>query len=86
MHETEVDNKWRDEGTQSVEENGRREVEQTYDEAMFETQKAQLVMLMRLYDIQMALLTLQDAEQADKIYDAHDQGKLFNPQLFIPGE
>lgn len=86
MHETEVDNKWIDEGAQSVEENGREEHEQTYDEAMMEVQKAQLVMLMRLYDIQMALLTLQDAEKADQVFDAHDAGQLFNPQLFIPGE
>lgn len=81
MKEVEVDNKW-------IEENGRNETPTVAEVEVdpLEIAKAQLVMLMRLYDIQMAILTLQDAGKADQIFDAHDVGQLFNPQLFIPGE
>lgn len=78
MHESTPDNKWIGEGEQN------EDVATGNDPN--EILKAQLVMLMRLYDIQMAILTKTDPKQADNIFDAHDRGELFNPQLFIPGE
>ena len=49
-----------------------------------ETQLVIVALLMRLYDIQMALLSLTDKELADAIHDAHAEGSHFNPQIFIP--
>lgn len=41
-------------------------------------------LLMRLYDIQMALLSEMNKDLADSIYDTHALGGHFNPQIFIP--
>lgn len=41
-------------------------------------------LLMRIYDVQMALLTKVDPETADKLFDAHEEGKDFNPTIYIP--
>lgn len=43
-----------------------------------------IAMLMRIYDVQMALLTKVDPENADRIYDAHEAGETFNPTIYIP--
>ena len=43
-----------------------------------------IALLMRLYDVQMALLTKVDPETADKLYDDHEAGKDFNPTIYIP--
>lgn len=49
-----------------------------------ETDLVIVSLLMRLYDIQMALLSKVDKELADSIYDTHNGGGHFNPQIFIP--
>lgn len=41
-------------------------------------------LLMRIYDVQMALLTKVDPDTADKLYDAHERGEDFNPTIYIP--
>lgn len=41
-------------------------------------------LLMRLYDLNMALLNHFDSDAADNIYESHQQGLTFNAQLFIP--
>lgn len=49
-----------------------------------EIQSAILVTLMRIYDVQMALLTHFDTATADAIYAKHEQGEDYNPTIFIP--
>lgn len=49
-----------------------------------ETQLAIIALLMRLYDVNMALLSHFDAALADEIFDSHAAGGSFNPALFIP--
>lgn len=41
-------------------------------------------LLMRIYDVQMALLSNVDKATADKLYDAHERGEDFNPTIYIP--
>lgn len=41
-------------------------------------------LLMRLYDIQMAHLSAVDENRANQIYEAHEKGDHFNPEIFIP--
>ena len=43
-----------------------------------------IAMLMRIYDVQMAMLSHLNKPMADKIYDAHEAGKDFNPTIYIP--
>lgn len=43
-----------------------------------------ITLLTRLYDIGMAILTVMDEEKAGMVFDAHDKGENFNPELFIP--
>lgn len=43
-----------------------------------------VALLMRIYDIQMALLSEVNKDLADEIYDTHAAGGHFNPQIFIP--
>jgi hypothetical protein len=43
-----------------------------------------VALLMRIYDVQMALLSMVNKEQADHIFDTHANGGHFNPQIFIP--
>jgi hypothetical protein len=43
-----------------------------------------ITLLGRLYDIQMAILTVLDEETAGKVFDAHEQGENFNPPMYIP--
>lgn len=50
-----------------------------------ETELVIVSLLMRLYDIQMALLSNVDKPLADSIYDTHNNGGHFNPEIFIPG-
>lgn len=49
-----------------------------------ETELVIVALLMRNYDISMALLSHFDKETADRIYDAHENGGTFNPPIFIP--
>lgn len=49
-----------------------------------ETDKIIVTMLMRLYDVQMAILSLMNKPTADEIFDAHNQGGHFNPEIYVP--
>lgn len=44
---------------------------------------AQLTLLMRIYDVQMALLNEANEERADEIYDWHEAGHTFNPPIYL---
>lgn len=84
MKEVEPDNKWQDE-------NGpvKKEPESDgldYRPGVIELLDANLVLLARLYDVSMAILSHIDKDEADALYDAHDRGELKNPGLWMPGE
>lgn len=49
-----------------------------------ETELVTVALLMRLYDINLALLNHFDPARANEIYDAHEKGGSFNPPIFIP--
>lgn len=50
-------------------------------EALMEVQMAQLVVLQRIYDVQSAILAEMNEDRADEIFDAHEQGRLFGPDI-----
>lgn len=41
-------------------------------------------LLMRLYDLQLAILHCLDEEKADEVYDHHEKGGHYNPTIFVP--
>lgn len=41
-------------------------------------------LLMRLYDLNMALLNESNRAVADRVYSAHMNGETFNPKMYIP--
>lgn len=43
-----------------------------------------ITLMMRLYDIQLALLSHINKTQADELYDLHNEGGHLNPLIFIP--
>lgn len=45
----------------------------------FNVHEAQLIVLMRLYDIGMALLQIEKPGMADKLYQAHKEGRILGP-------
>jgi len=49
-----------------------------------ETELVQVALLMRLYDLGMAILTAMDEDKANQVYEAHENGGHFNPPIFIP--
>lgn len=49
-----------------------------------ETELVQVALLMRLYDLGMAILTSMDDDKANQVYEAHEKGGHFNPPIFIP--
>jgi hypothetical protein len=49
-----------------------------------EIQSAILVTLMRLYDVQMALLNETNPTVADIIFEKHEKGEDYNPTIYIP--
>lgn len=49
-----------------------------------ETELVQVALLMRLYDLGMAILTSLDEDKANQVYEAHEKGEHFNPPVFIP--
>lgn len=49
-----------------------------------ETQLIIVSLLMRLYDLNMALLSVQAPKIADDIFDHHAKGGHYNPEIFIP--
>jgi hypothetical protein len=58
--------------------------EQVLEAQPSEESKIIIALLMRIYDVQMALLTKVDPDTADRIYDAHERGEDFNPTIYIP--
>lgn len=49
-----------------------------------ETELVQIMLMMRLYDLGMAILNKMDPATADSIFEAHKEGKDFNPDLYVP--
>ena len=49
-----------------------------------ETELVQVALLMRLYDLGMAILTSMDEDKANQVFEAHEKGEHFNPPIFIP--
>lgn len=49
-----------------------------------ETELVQVALLMRLYDLGMAILTELNESRADEVFEAHERGEHFNPPIFIP--
>lgn len=49
-----------------------------------ETELVQVALLMRLYDLGMAILTAMDEDKANQVFEAHEKGGHFNPPVFIP--
>jgi hypothetical protein len=91
MREVPRDDKWNEETDGRM-----KEVQQGMSDSMdnlesslestgpSETELVIVALLMRLYDVNMALLSHFDKPTADKIYDTHNEGGSFNPQIFIP--
>lgn len=69
MKETTRDSKWSNDG----EDRTPREVELVI-----------VSLLMRLYDLNLALLAETSQKRADEVYDAHKKGEHFNPPIFVP--
>lgn len=49
-----------------------------------ETELVIVSLLMRLYDINLAILNHLNESRADEIYEAHEKGEHFNPPIFVP--
>lgn len=49
-----------------------------------ESELVTIALLMRLYDINLAILNHLDEDRANEIYEAHEKGATFNPPVFIP--
>lgn len=62
---------------QSISGDNRVEVGSALDPANFQT--VLLIMLNRLYDVNMALLTTVDPQQAARLYDMHEAGAYLAP-------
>lgn len=45
--------------------------------------KVIISLLVRLYDVHMGILSHLDKDTADKIYDAHDRGEHYHPNIFL---
>lgn len=81
MKEVEPDSKWLDDGGALPPEPVIGELVTT---GPSEVELLTITLLTRLYDIGMAILTVMDEEKAGMVFDAHDNGENFNPELFIP--
>lgn len=49
-----------------------------------ESELALIGLLMRIYDVNMAILSNINKPEADALYEAHERGEILNPDLFIP--
>lgn len=49
-----------------------------------ETELVIVSLMMRLYDLNLAILSHLDEQRADEIYEAHEKGEHFNPPIFVP--
>lgn len=45
---------------------------------------ALITLEMRNYDLLLALVSAANPERADEIYNAHERGEHFNPEIFVP--
>ena len=83
MHESTPDSKWHNEGTTGPEISGSEKAapEVSYDN---EAQLIEISLLMRLYDIGMAILSRTDSQLANEIFDAHARGEVYNPPIAVP--
>lgn len=91
MREVPRDDKWNEETDERM-----KDVQQGMNESMdnleatlestgpSETELVQVALLMRLYDLGMAILTSMDEDKANQVYEAHEKGGHFNPPVFIP--
>lgn len=50
---------------------------------MYELQTAQLVLLERIYDVSLALLTDTNEELANQVYEEHENGRTLGPDIWI---
>ena len=55
-------------------------------QSIHQVQTAQLVVLMRLYDIGMASLSKLDEATANDVYSKHESGSTFGPDIWIKVE
>lgn len=91
MREVPRDDKWNEETDGRM-----KDVQQGMNDSM-DSLEAQLVstgpsetelvivsLLMRLYDLNLAILNHLDENRANEIYEAHEKGEHFNPPVFIP--
>lgn len=87
MREVKRDSKWLDEDGAMARDELDRDTEILEGQVAggpTETELVTVALLMRLYDINLALLNHFDPARANEIYDAHEQGGSFNPPVFIP--
>lgn len=49
-------------------------------------QLAQLTLLMRIYDVQLANLNLRSSSDADEVFDLHENGRTANPPIWMREE
>lgn len=49
-----------------------------------ETELVMIALLMRIYDVNSAILAALDEGKANQVYEAHERGENFNPPVFIP--
>lgn len=78
MHESERDSKWQDEREGNV--TGKVTLND-----VFELQMAQLIVLQRIYDVQLALLSDVDPDRADELYEGHENGRIYGPPIAWDG-
>lgn len=45
-----------------------------------------LILLARIYDLQLALLTATDENRANEVYQMHEEGRLAGPPVWISGQ
>lgn len=45
-----------------------------------------LILLARIYDLQLAMLTVADETRANQAYQLHEEGKLAGPDVWISGQ
>lgn len=77
MHESERDKQFKNEDFAPTTDN----VGNTSLADVLDVQMAQLVVLQRIYDVQMAILSSKNETLADSLYDFHEQGGLAGPDV-----
>lgn len=91
MKEVTRDDKWNEETDerlstqiQGLEDYADRQVLAELITTPTETELVTVSLLMRIYDVQLALLAHFDQERADEVYETHEKGGHYNPPIFIP--